>query len=290
MSEAHEHAEHAEHAAHSNKKIALAIAIMALCLALSETLGKSANTEAINLNIKASDTWNFFQAKTIRQTALRTAAEGAALQLPLAATDEIKGAMTKQIDAWKATVARYKSDPKERDGRKELREQAEMLEHARDTALARYHSYELGVCRIPDRHRALLGGRHHQHGGIGMDRWRHRSTRRRFHRLRLIRPACAALAIGRKCRSSVAPSPTPSVPPRRSPPPSRGARSGLQPDGKCLNPSSRRHRMKRSRSRRNRNSRKVNERPPHARRCDRRCFHITTRSISSCVSRSFVRS
>ena len=143
MTEAHEHAEHAEHAAHSNKNIALAIAIMALCLALSETLGKSANTEAINLNIKASDTWNFFQAKTIRQTALRTAAEGAALQLPLAVTDEIKGAMTKQIDAWKATVARYESDPKERDGRKELREQAEMLEHARDTALARYHSYEL---------------------------------------------------------------------------------------------------------------------------------------------------
>ena len=52
--------------------------------------------------------------------------------------------MTKQIDAWKATVARYESDPKERDGRKELREQAEALEHTRDTALARYHSYELG--------------------------------------------------------------------------------------------------------------------------------------------------
>ena len=82
MSEAHEHAEHAKHAAHSNKKIALAIAIMALLLALSETLGKSANTEAINLNIKASDTWNFFQAKTIRQTAIRTAAEGTTLQLP----------------------------------------------------------------------------------------------------------------------------------------------------------------------------------------------------------------
>jgi hypothetical protein len=144
MSEAHEHAEHAEHAAHSNKNIALAIAIIALCLALSETLGKSANTEAINLNVKASDTWNFFQAKTIRQTAIRTAAEAATLQLPLAATDDIKGAITKQIEAWKATVARYESDPKERDGRKELREQAEALEHARDTALARYHSYELG--------------------------------------------------------------------------------------------------------------------------------------------------
>ena len=75
-----EHAEHAEHAAHGgNKGIALLIAVMALFLAFSETLGKSAQTEGIGLNIKASDTWNFFQAKTIRQTALRTAAENGAV-------------------------------------------------------------------------------------------------------------------------------------------------------------------------------------------------------------------
>ena len=42
-----EHAEHAEHAAHSNKKIALLIAVLALFLAFSETLGKSAQTSAI---------------------------------------------------------------------------------------------------------------------------------------------------------------------------------------------------------------------------------------------------
>ena len=35
-------------------------------------LGKSAQTHALALNIEASDTWNFFQAKTIRQTVLRT--------------------------------------------------------------------------------------------------------------------------------------------------------------------------------------------------------------------------
>ena len=68
-----EHAEHAEHAAHSNKKIALLISVLALFLSFSELLGKSAQTMGIELNIKASDTWNFFQAKTIRQTTLRTA-------------------------------------------------------------------------------------------------------------------------------------------------------------------------------------------------------------------------
>jgi hypothetical protein len=138
-----EHAEHAGHASHGgNKKIALLISVLALFLAFSETLGKSAQTESISLNIKASDTWNFFQAKTIRQTAIRTAADGFAAQA-LSITDETaKAALTKQIETWRATAARYESDPKEKDGRKELREQAERYEHARDLQLARYHQYE----------------------------------------------------------------------------------------------------------------------------------------------------
>ena len=59
-----EHAEHAEHAAHSNKKIALLIAVLALFLAFSETLGKSAQTAAITDNVTSNDLWAFFQAKT----------------------------------------------------------------------------------------------------------------------------------------------------------------------------------------------------------------------------------
>lgn len=139
-----EHAEHAEHAAHGgDKRIALLISVMALFLAFSETLGKSAQTEGISLNIKASDTWNFFQAKTIRQTALRTAAEGMEVQIAGVSDPALKTAMTAQIEKWKGTVARYESDPKEKDGRKELRALAEKYEHDRDTQLARYHHYEV---------------------------------------------------------------------------------------------------------------------------------------------------
>ena len=137
-----EHAEHAEHASHSNKKIALLISVLALFLAFSETLGKSSQTAAIADNIKASDTWNFFQAKTIRQTSLRVAAEAMTAQLPAITNDEAKATIAKQIEAWRNTVTRYESDPKEQDGRKELRAQAEKLEHERDTWLARYHQYE----------------------------------------------------------------------------------------------------------------------------------------------------
>src|SRR4051812_34827810 len=102
-----EHAEHAEHAAHGgNKKIALLISVIALFLAFSETLGKSAQTEGISLNIKASDTWNFFQAKTIRQTALRVGADGLSALSGAVIDDATKAAVAKQIEAWKNTVIR----------------------------------------------------------------------------------------------------------------------------------------------------------------------------------------
>ena len=146
--EVEHHIEHEEaHGAQpvsQNRKIALLIAIIALFLALSETLGKSAQTNGIELNIKASDTWNFFQAKTIRQTTLRTAAE--ALEADIAGRPEnaAKAEIAKQVEKWRATVARYESDPKEKDGRKELRAQAEEYERARDVAMARYHNYEFG--------------------------------------------------------------------------------------------------------------------------------------------------
>lgn len=137
-----EHSEHVEHAAGHNKGIALLIAILALLLAFSETLGKSAQTEGLSLNIHASDTWNFFQAKTIRQTVVRTAAENLAVESASLSEESAKAAASKQLEAWRNTVARYESDPKEKDGRKELREQAEDYEHERDLALSRYHNYE----------------------------------------------------------------------------------------------------------------------------------------------------
>jgi hypothetical protein len=137
-----EHAEHAEHASHSNKKIALLIAFLALGLAISETLGKSAQTSALTDNIKSSDTWAFFQAKTIRQTTLRTAADAMATITPTVTNDEAKAAMTKQIDAWKKTVARYESEPETNEGRKELLARAKAAENDRDHQLAMYHQFE----------------------------------------------------------------------------------------------------------------------------------------------------
>lgn len=140
--ESMEHAEHAEHASGSNKKIALLIAVLALFLAISETLGKSAQTESISKNVEAANLWAFFQAKSIRRTVMVTAAEQG--KLTLAAADEAqKPAVQKQIDDWTKTAARYRSEPETGEGTEQLADKAKHAEHARDEATAKYHHFEL---------------------------------------------------------------------------------------------------------------------------------------------------
>ncbi len=138
-----EHAEHAQHAAHSNRKIALLIAVLALFLAFSETLGKSAQTAAIDFNVQSSNLWAFFQAKTIRMTVLRTSAERLQLDAATVANEAAKTRMLKTAGEWKNTVARYDDEPSSNEGRKQLAERAKLTEHKRDLAMARYHHYEV---------------------------------------------------------------------------------------------------------------------------------------------------
>src|SRR4051812_11887563 len=138
MSGAHGHG----HIEGNNKRIALLISVLALCLALVETLAKGAQTNALSYNIEAANLWSFFQAKTIRQTVVRTAGEMAELDQtrnPESAAD----AIAKRTDAWTKTVARWESEPETGEGRKELIARAKAAEDKRDTAMAKHHHYEI---------------------------------------------------------------------------------------------------------------------------------------------------
>ena len=141
--ESMEHAEHAEHASGSNKKIALLIAVIALFLALSETLGKGAQTESISKNVEASNLWAFFQAKSIRRTVVQAVSDQAKLSLGVMGDDTAKAALQKQIDEWQKTAARYRSEPETGEGSEQLSERAKHAEHERDLAQAKYHHYEI---------------------------------------------------------------------------------------------------------------------------------------------------
>ena len=141
--ESMEHAEHAEHASSTNKNIALLIAVIALFLALSETLGKGAQTESISKNVEASNLWAFFQAKSIRRTVVQAVSDQARLSLGLVGDDGAKAALQKQIDEWQKTAARYRSEPETGEGSEQLAARAKHAEEERDLAMARYHHYEV---------------------------------------------------------------------------------------------------------------------------------------------------
>ena len=124
-----------------NKGIALLISVLALVLAFSETLGKGAQTAGLAYNIEASNLWAFFQAKTIRQTVLKTAAEQTDV---LVSNDNSK----KQAEAWRKTAQRYQNEPETNEGRDQLAARAKEAEKRRDTSMAAYHHYELASAAV----------------------------------------------------------------------------------------------------------------------------------------------
>jgi Domain of unknown function (DUF4337) len=127
-----------------NKKIAILISVLALFLAVCETLGKSAQTDALKYKAEASNLWAFFQAKTIRKTTMETAAEQMEVDVKLAKDPTVKDLLEKRASAWKTRAARYESEPETQEGRKELSARAKGLEAKSDLALAKYHNYEFG--------------------------------------------------------------------------------------------------------------------------------------------------
>jgi plasmid stabilization system protein ParE len=110
-------------------------------LAFAETLGKSAQTSALASNIEASNLWAFFQAKTIRQTVLRTAAEEVSVS-------EKGEAARKQVDKWRETAQRYQNEPDTGEGRDQLAARAKDAEKKRDRSMAAYHHFEMASAAV----------------------------------------------------------------------------------------------------------------------------------------------
>ena len=117
-----------------DKRIALLIAILALFLALVQTGAKSAQT--------ASNLWAFFQARSIRQTTVRTAAEQAELQKASTPDSAARAAVEAQQKAWQDTATGWESEPGTGEGRKKLAARARVAEASRELSMAKYHFYE----------------------------------------------------------------------------------------------------------------------------------------------------
>lgn len=133
------------------RRTALVIAFLAFLLAINSLGGDNAATEMVNANIQASDTWAFYQAKNIRQTSFRLAAEELELLLP-ALFPEQQGEAQRRIEGYKATVARYESEPDPTDpanplkgeGKKELQTRARDWEAKREHAQRQDPNFDYG--------------------------------------------------------------------------------------------------------------------------------------------------
>lgn len=135
-----EHAEHAEHAGeHGNKHAALLIAVLAALLAVCEQQAKRSDIAVEELGIKAADTWNEYQAKSVRSAVARD------LEL-LTASLDLPGATelaTRRQDYLKQLRSDQEHYEKDADsGKKALFARARDDETRRDESLERAHTYD----------------------------------------------------------------------------------------------------------------------------------------------------
>jgi len=133
-------------------RAALLIALLAAILAIGGLGGGNATDDMIDANIRASDTWAFFQAKNIRQTSLEVAA--AQIEAFLATPgldDEARAGLSRRLAQYRADILRYEdeSDPAaptdalRGEGKKQLRARALAFEAQREQASQQDSNFDL---------------------------------------------------------------------------------------------------------------------------------------------------
>src|SRR6185503_8294258 len=139
------HEEKAEQEADNRfrNRAALLIAILAAVLAVGGLGGGNATDDMVANNIKASDSWAFYQAKNVRQTMYEIAADElkASLEAGTVAS-AARPAAEARLKNYQSTIARYDSEPDPKapndllkgEGKKEIKARAQSYEAAFDQA------------------------------------------------------------------------------------------------------------------------------------------------------------
>jgi len=122
--------------ARSRQGVAIFISVLAVILALTSMGGGNATKDMMIATIHASDTYAFYQAKAIRQTSTRLAADellslkASSVWLPSEASELID----RRLAAYRAAIEKYDSEPETGEGKVELLNKAHAFEAIRDRA------------------------------------------------------------------------------------------------------------------------------------------------------------
>ena len=112
-----------EREAQIKDKAGWVITVIAALLAVNTYIGNGFSSSILTNTIKANDTWNFYQAKSIKQSI----AEGQQ-------DDAYARGDKKRVEQLQAKIDRYESDAVKGEGKKELMAKAIKLEAERDAA------------------------------------------------------------------------------------------------------------------------------------------------------------
>jgi len=104
-------------------KAGMVISVFALILAINSWYGGKLSSTTLNNTIAANDVWQFYEAKSIKQTLAEQSLD-----------DAIYRKDAEKIEQLKAKIARYESDPATGEGKIELMAKAKKLEADRDYA------------------------------------------------------------------------------------------------------------------------------------------------------------
>lgn len=112
-----------EREAHIKDKAGWVITVVAALLAVNTYIANGISSGILTNTIRANDTWNFYQSKSIKQTIAENARDDAAARRD-----------TKKVAELTARIDRYETDPVSGEGKRELMARARGLEAARDEA------------------------------------------------------------------------------------------------------------------------------------------------------------
>jgi len=116
-----------EREARIKDKAGWVITVIAALLAVNTYIANGISSEVLTKTIRANDTWNFYQSKSIKQTIAENARDDAI------ARNDIK-----KIQELTVKIDRYENDPVDGEGKQQLMARARSLEDQRD--LAKTHS------------------------------------------------------------------------------------------------------------------------------------------------------
>ena len=116
---------------------AITISLFALLLAVMQLVSNGNSSKILSTTLAITDTWSFYQSKSIKQSQAEYAQEDA-----LRANDK------KRADELQKRIDRYESEPSTGEGKKELMAKARQLEAERTVSQKRSPWYSISITLV----------------------------------------------------------------------------------------------------------------------------------------------